>query len=648
MAASVRFRGVFSALVAVLCLLVGPTGIVRGEGGRTIAFPLPPDPNAIGTSLGAINTHVTSVTLSPPASIHRLGLVYSEIRGNIRGVGWGGGTTTLLQCPYEYDLPYVLRIPPGWDGGLVIYRHEFDSVDTVDPWEATLGDRNFYRVIHETADRYVSDVALHPTRRWAFFAVNTTGVAPGGGHNTTLLDAPGCVAGTAVNGTRDATLARDHALLAQRLMKLLRGRDVTLTLGVGFVQGAAVNFALDAGSRYAADSTPAGDNHRIPYDPSSGRIFDGFLAIDTLPAGNMLNVTGLSAPTIFVYGEAATGVQQGTINSVNRMAVTGVDMQALARVYSLRNVPLLDADWNLGLTREDIDWANAVLPTPGPNALTPYYLGSGERLRPLMGALLDSLAEWGTDGIAPPPSLFNGAVKTGPDRIEFQRSGAPSTVFPYVDDPTRDSYLDLSVTPPNAMLRTAWATVRTSLGAPVGSIVLPETACRRGARPFLPPGPPTGGDFRPFDSATFLARWGSESAYNRCRVAVIDGLIDGGFYDPTFVAIDIDPDHSPNVVDLTSAARLAVGILSSNGFDATEVVPGSLRLAGASQRGVADNPGGVNATVVDLNDDGRPDLRVEFRIDRLRFADIDIVADLWGETRSGLQFSGSDLVQVVH
>jgi hypothetical protein len=125
-------------------------------------------------------------------------------------------------------------------------------------------------------------------------------------------------------------------------------------------------------------------------------------------------------------------------------------------------------------------------------------------------------------------------------------------------------------------------------------------------------------------------------------------LIDGGFYDPTFVAIDIDPDHSPNVVDLTSAARLAVGILSSNGFDATEVVPGSLRLAGASQRGVADNPGGVNATVVDLNDDGRPDLRVEFRIDRLRFADIDIVADLWGETRSGLQFSGSDLVQVVH
>jgi hypothetical protein len=53
----------------------------------------------------------------------------------------------------------------------------------------------------------------------------------------------------------------------------------------------------------------------------------------------------------------------------------------------------------------------------------------------------------------------------------------------------------------------------------------------------------------------------------------------------------------------------------------------------------------VKAAAVDLNADGRPDLRVEFRIDQLHFGDIDIVTDVWGQTRGGMQFSGSVLVR---
>jgi hypothetical protein len=108
---------------AVLCVLslalaTGPT--LTGSGERVIEFPLPPHPDAIGTQVGDINTYVGSVTLSPPASLHRLGLVYSEIRGTIAGVGWGGMPPGQLSCHYAYELRYVLRIPPAWDGGLIV------------------------------------------------------------------------------------------------------------------------------------------------------------------------------------------------------------------------------------------------------------------------------------------------------------------------------------------------------------------------------------------------------------------------------------------------------------------------------------------------------------------------------------------------
>jgi hypothetical protein len=101
------------------------------------------------------------------------------------------------------------------------------------------------------------------------------------------------------------------------------------------------------------------------------------------------------------------------------------------------------------------------------------------------------------------------------------------------------------------------------------------------------------------------------------------------------------------VINLTSSDRLVVAIYSSDQFDAGEIVPGSLRLAGASQRGVTSNTGDTKWKLVDLNGDGRKDLRVEFRRDRLTFTAIDAVADVWGETQGGVPFSGSDVVQIV-
>src|SRR5688572_21318261 len=167
-------RGLFTLITLTLTVLTG--SVLLGNGGRTITFPEPPDPDAIGTQVGDISTFIRQVTLSPPAHVSRAGLDYSEIRGTIEGVGWGSQPVT-ARCHYSYVLSYVLRIPAAWSGGLVTFRHGSAGLAVWEQLEAELGSQSVGRIFHETADREVSDVALHPSRRWAFFAVNYIGVA---------------------------------------------------------------------------------------------------------------------------------------------------------------------------------------------------------------------------------------------------------------------------------------------------------------------------------------------------------------------------------------------------------------------------------------------------------------------------------------
>jgi hypothetical protein len=61
----------------------------------------------------------------------------------------------------------------------------------------------------------------------------------------------------------------------------------------------------------------------------------------------------------------------------------------------------------------------------------------------------------------------------------------------------------------------------------------------------------------------------------------------------------------------------------------------------------ASNPGGTRSTTVDVNGDGRADLVVEFRLDRVPLNPNDIVVDVWGRTRGGVVFTGSDVVEIV-
>jgi hypothetical protein len=252
-------------IVFSLTLITGRA--LSGNEDWTLDFPEPPNPEAIGTQVGSVNTWIRRVTVSPPASVHRAGLSYSEIRGTIEGVGWGGQPTT-LRCHYSYALPFVLRIPPAWSGGLVTFRHGSAPLALWEDLEAAIGSRSIGRIFHETADRMVSDVALHPSRRWAFFAVNYVGVAPGGVHNTLLVGGePGCTGGAATQGIADVTITRDHALLARHLLKTLRGREPSMVLGTGHSAGVTAHMLINAGVDHRrAGVVQVGDNHLTPYD----------------------------------------------------------------------------------------------------------------------------------------------------------------------------------------------------------------------------------------------------------------------------------------------------------------------------------------------------------------------------------------------
>jgi hypothetical protein len=247
-----------------------------------------------------------------------------------------------------------------------------------------------------------------------------------------------------------------------------------------------------------------------------------------------------------------------------------------------------------------------------------------------------------------PGAALNEDAVPGVETLEFTRSSSvPARAFPYVDD----AALDAIVAPPatstanNPALAQAWQRVREGLGATIGSIVLPETACRRGASSFIASGP-VGTWFKPFDATVFTSRWGTSAAQQSCRVGTVGQLADGGLYDPHVPPVDIRPQAFPNSIELDSTDLLPVAILSTADFDATRIIPASVRLAGSSLQGKTRSLGPVKVWRQDVNGDARRDLLVEFRIAKLELGATDLVADVWGWTWDLEPFAGSDLIEL--
>ncbi len=121
---------------------------------------------------------------------------------------------------------------------------------------------------------------------------------------------------------------------------------------------------------------------------------------------------------------------------------------------------------------------------------------------------------------------------------------------------------------------------------------------------------------------------------------------------PTPVTIDIKPGNDLNRVKLSSTGVLAVAVLTTDAFDASQFTPEMAHLNDANTP-MADACTGASAlrwSLDDENGDGRPDLVFFFSIPDLNFTLSTTAATLMAHgTYAGnaMHIEGTDFVQVV-
>jgi hypothetical protein len=111
------------------------------------------------------------------------------------------------------------------------------------------------------------------------------------------------------------------------------------------------------------------------------------------------------------------------------------------------------------------------------------------------------------------------------------------------------------------------------------------------------------------------------------------------------VVIDIKPKSSTNVINLGSNDSVPVAILSSSDFDARQVDPLSVSLAGSSVR--LKGTGTPMSYPEDVNGDGLPDLIVHINTQTFQLTDEDTEAVLRGTTIDGTPIEGRDSIRIV-
>lgn len=114
----------------------------------------------------------------------------------------------------------------------------------------------------------------------------------------------------------------------------------------------------------------------------------------------------------------------------------------------------------------------------------------------------------------------------------------------------------------------------------------------------------------------------------------------------TAVAIDIKPGAFPNSMNLGSSGVVPVAILSSEQFDATQVDPATVTLAGAAV-GLIGKGDRYSCSAQDVNGDGRVDLLCHVMTAQFMIEEGDSMAVLEAKTFSGQAIRGQDSIKLV-
>jgi hypothetical protein len=448
--------------------------------------------NGIGTSIAdifgngsnvAISTSVSSVTHSTPALVHKGGVNYYEVGGEISGTGWGGewedpdGPPVDAMVHYAYSLPFVLRWAADWDGTLVYYSHGRAPLGLLAFVDASIGAANEGRHLEREGD-FVSDMMMAPARGRAHFAANLNGLKGDGGYSIRGLEPP--FLGEPLKATIDVPLARDLVQVAGRLLVKFTGKSVQRTVGTGHSAGALVMQYLNGGLTDSPNSgirTFTGGNYVVPYDPASGSLFQAFVPL----AGGNFRINPafpMSAPMLMVGGLAEFSAFDSVLYGW-RLRNAGADIGTRLRTYQVRNLPH--------------SWPEIVESTANANAFLEQAFGDkihadGDRMQPVVTAVIDAAVALLKDGTPPPPSRIDGAGVDkyadvpGIDAIAFaQASGPDTSLLPSVFDPVLDQYVgeQFEVSIPGGFPASVgrYVTMLTALDHGP-ALSLPKVACR--------------------------------------------------------------------------------------------------------------------------------------------------------------------------
>lgn len=114
----------------------------------------------------------------------------------------------------------------------------------------------------------------------------------------------------------------------------------------------------------------------------------------------------------------------------------------------------------------------------------------------------------------------------------------------------------------------------------------------------------------------------------------------------TPIEIDIKPGGSQNTINLGSAGVVPVAMLSSESFDATQINPATVALAGAKVRLVGRGSKYLCQTR-DVNGDGRTDLVCDVETASFLIEPGDTMATLEAMTVAGHPVRGQDIIRIV-
>ncbi len=533
----------FRFLGGAICLMVlGLGSVAVPQAARTEATVLPL--SGIGTQIGSIDTRVETVTHSTPALVEVPGVGAAfEIRGVVSGIGWGGSgiVSRARDAHYAYQMSYVARWPQHGGGQLLVAYYHGGPVGAVLMLQADrrLGPLNASRF----AERYGDQLAGAPTlaMKGSYLSFNRRGLRPDGTfaakylttevsaltaaevENLHAVIAPGdptyshpdLVAGAAVplRISNDSITARDVARALEQVVAHVSGARFHQRIAVGQSAGAntlgGLVFGRTVNVTSPSTSVRTGGNHWIADDPSSPRIYDGFV-LNGFPYQRdtqyVDDAAPLAAPVFLLHGRGDERYQDSMLLAYELLQ-KGVTLNGAFWLQEIANLPHVPRDNSIEA------------PPPADHA---------EPLGPYFGAAVRNMRDFLSEGVSPPTSHIAGRIVNG--TLGFDVDGGTTDRIPVLEDPALDSAEFgpmLAMRTVDAAMTMRWQAVTAVLDHVNEVIVGPSTACRVGGFRLRF----AGATLTPFDPAQLSDIFGGYRGYEECVKTTVSGLKQRRLYD---------------------------------------------------------------------------------------------------------------------